>query len=222
MENIDFYLCGFKKNSPMNEFVVMLFHTTILSSIHLNTLVGLGHDTILCGFSELAKMADRNDTPKFVFAHLMIPHRPYLFGPNGELLNPSTPILEDKIENWDRDHYLGQLEFANKKIREIIEELTKTDTPPVIIIQSDHGFRDWETNIEKEFMLANFNNFKAYYFPGKGRNMEFETTTAVNSFRVFFNLYFDAEYELLEDRIFSPMLEKPYQFTDVTELLISK
>jgi len=53
-----------------------------------------------------------------------------------------------------------------------------------------------------EDLLRLHNNFKAYYFPTEGRNIEFEKTTSVNTFRVLFNLLFDDEYELLDDRIF--------------------
>ncbi len=75
-------------------------------------------------------------------------------------------------------------------------------------------------NNEYESMLRRFNNFKAYYFPEVGQNIEFETTTPVNSFRVLFNLYFDYNYDLLEDKVYSNDIDKPYQFTDVTELVI--
>jgi len=167
-------------------------------------------------------MAERNDKPKFVLLHVMLPHRPYIFGANGEPINPDFLAFDLQEENWDKDLYLGQLEFVSKKMQEAIGILTDTDDPPVIIIQSDHGIRAGKSQNEYENYLKFFNNFKAYYFPGKGRNLDFESTTAVNTFRVLFNLYFDDEYELLEDKIWGNTQEKPYQFKDVTDVLIGK
>ena len=221
MNNVDFRLCTHKTYAT-TDFEMMLIRTTMLNPIHVQIFSGNQRDNILCGFSELGKMSEINDKPKFVLAHLMIPHRPYIFGENGEVINPKFLALDNKIENWDQDLYLGQLKFANKKIQDAIEKLIETETPPVIIIQSDHGLREaeYENDYERKLML--FNNFKAYYFPQKERNLEFETTTPVNSFRVLFNLYFDDDYEILEDKIYSNSKNKPYLFQDVTKVLIRK
>jgi len=219
MKNVDFVLCA-PKNYATSEFEMMLIRTTLLNSIHVQLFSGDKRDKILCGFSELGKMSERNDNPKFVLAHLMIPHRPYLFGANGEVIIPKFLSLDNQDVNWDSDLYLGQLKFANKKMIDVVEQLTKTDTPPIIIIQSDHGMRGIEPKNLYENNLKLFNNFKSYYFPEKGRNLEFETTTPVNSFRVLFNLYFDDDYEILEDKIYSTNLKKPHEFRDVTKILI--
>jgi len=217
---VDFRLCS-TNNFATSDFVMMLIRTTIINPIHVELFSGDERDKILCGFSELAKMSNRDDKPKFVFAHIMIPHKPYIFGEHGEPLNPKILTLNDQEEALDSELYLGQLKFATKKIREVIEKLTDTDTPPIIIIQSDHGMRSGDYQNEYERYLKLFNNFKAYYFPDKGRNMEFETTTPVNTFRIFFNLYFDDNYELLEDRLYMNRNETPWQITDITEILMN-
>jgi len=221
MKNVDFYRCT-TNNYANSEFSSMLIRTTILNPIHVEMFSGDRRDRILCGFSELAEMADVNDTPKFVLSHIMNPHQPYIFGPNGEPKNPKFLTLTAEFEKKNFEDYIDQLKFVNKKMQEVVEKLTDTDTPPVIIIQSDHGMRGGLEKNTYENNLRFFNNFKAYYFPEKGRNLEFETTTPVNSFRVLFNLYFDEEYELLEDKIFFQPKNKPYQFTDVTDILIKK
>jgi len=150
----------------------------------------------------------------------LIPHRPFVFGPTGEDILPEDLKLNEKGANLEVDLYLGQLEFANVKMRNVIEKLLDTENPPVIIIQSDHGMRRDNSQGEYIQFLSGFNNFKAYYFPDEGRNIEFETTTPVNSFRILFNLYFDEEHELLEDKIYSQIEGKDYQFRDITEILI--
>jgi len=225
MKNIDFRLCTIK-NDAVSDFNLMLIRTSILNPIHVELFSNEQRDRILCGFTELAKMALRDDSPKFVLAHLMIPHRPYLFDANGEPVNPKLLTLDDEgdiaMGTWEADLYLGHLKFVNLKMKEVISKLTDTNDPPVIIIQSDHGMRGTEKQdtYEYEYVLRTFNNFKAYYFPKVGQNIEFETTSPVNSFRVLFNLYFGDEYDLLEDRIYLAPLKKPYQFTDINEILI--
>jgi len=198
---VDFRLCK-SKDLAVTEFHSMLIRTTILNPIQGNLFSSSHREKILCGFSELSGMVNRNDSPKFVLAHLMIPHQPFVFGPNGEPLIAKILTLENKKESNSTPLYLDQLQFANKKMKEVLEKLTETENPPIIIIQSDHGGRAFEHENKYEDLLRRYNNINAYYFPDEGRNMEFEKTTSVNSFRVLFNFLFDDDYELLEDRIF--------------------
>jgi len=224
MKNADLKLCGIGEFIK-SDFIMTLIRTTILNPIHVKLFGGDWRDIILCGFSELSKLSSVDEKPKFVLAHFMIPHRPYVFGPNGEHLNPRFLMLDENKANWDPDLYLGQLKFASKKTLEVIEKLLDTEEPPIIIIESDHGMRGGHrltSNTETEFYLRQFNNLKAYYFPNKGANFEFENSTPVNSFRVLFNVYFDENFPLLEDKIYFNHPETPYQLTDVTDFLIQK
>ncbi len=219
----DFVLCK-QKNLLASDFNNMLIRLTMLNLIHAKTYADDARETILCGFTELDKMADRNDKPKFVYSHIVMPHRPFIFGPNGEPIAPKFLTPDDHWGIWDTELFLGQLEFTNKKMKSVIEKLIDTNTPPIIIIQSDHGMRGAAyANNEYDINLKKFNNLKAYYFPEKGRNIEFETTTNVNSFRVLFNLYFDEQYKLLEDKIYIVGYEGwDRNSTDVTDILIKK
>jgi len=221
MKNVDYRLCT-RENLSITEFHSMLIRTTMLNPIQGKLFSSPLREQILCGFSELSNVENKSDSPKFVIAHLMIPHQPFVFGPNGEPLFPKILTLENKEESFDQDLYLGQLQFVNIKMKDVIKKLTETENPPVIIIQSDHGMRHGDTQGKYEHMLKVYNNLKAYYFPAEGRNIEFEKTTSVNSFRVFFNLYFDDEYEILEDRIFNEKLEdgKLVGLRDLTDYLI--
>jgi len=219
MENVDYKLCG-PNSYATREFNIMLIRTSILNPVHVKLFLGDNREKNLCGFYELEEMPLRNEKPKFVFTHFIIPHAPFIFGENGEVTVPAYLTLDFQYADWDPNLYLGQLKFATKKIKQVVEKLTDSDTPPIIIIQSDHGMRGGGLENDYEWGLSFFNNFKAYYFPDKGRNLEFESTTPVNSFRTLFNLYFDEDYELLEDRMYSNWPKKPYQFEDVTDILI--
>jgi len=217
MKNVDYRLCH-TSNVLDTEFISILIQTTIINPVQAQLFAKDHRDKILCGFSELSEMPNIKKSPKFVLVHLMAPHPPYVFGSNGEELLPENLGLKDIEENFNEEFYLGQLEFVNLKMKESVEKLLDTNNPPIIIIQSDHGMKESYSEDEYTKLFASFSNFKAYYFPYEGRNIEFETTTPVNSFRVLFNLYFDDEYELLEDRIFV-IDGKEYQFRDVSKIL---
>ena len=77
-------------------------------------------------------------SPNFVFAHLVIPHHPFVFGANGEELNSieaSVPPFEEyKVK------YPVQVTYINKRMEAIIDIiLSSSSRPPIIIIQGDHG-----------------------------------------------------------------------------------
>jgi len=172
-------------------------------------------DEILCTFSEIPKVKSRTTQPIFVYAHIMIPHEPYVFDANGNTVRYSE--ITDR-----KEAYLQQLEFANKKTIETIDAIsTISEKPPIIIIQSDHGERtgiDWE-NPTDDMIRRGFNNLNAYRLPGDGNSL-YETITPVNSFRVIFNEYFDADFKLLKDRSYWVKSDDvPYDLRDVTEIL---
>jgi hypothetical protein len=220
--NSDYHLCDDVNN--LNSGLVPLYmRTTMLNPIHVQFFAGDYRERILCIFSELSDIPNKNDDgPKFIFAHIMLPHQPYVFGENGE------PIQSKAINklNWDwsQERYLGQLKFANQKLQEIIPKLLESDNEPIIIIQSDHGMRhgldDWD-NPTKDFLEKRHGSIKSYYFPGGVKNLLFENTTAVNTFRIIFNQYIDPNIELLPDKIFLSKEKFPPFFTDVTEILFN-
>lgn len=161
--------------------------------------------------------------PKFVFVHILLPHDPFVFDKN------CNPISEEVVNKHDHIfNYLKQLQCANKKITGVIHDiLKKSKTPPVIILQSDEGpfpmknliskDQSWssatDTALREKFPILN-----AYYFPNASPSALYDSISPVNSFRVLFNTYFDANYPLLPDKqyIFQDQ-RNYYKFTDVTE-----
>jgi hypothetical protein len=118
--------------------------------------------------------------PKFVYAHLTAPHEPYVINAEGEFeYNLSV-----------RPGYGEQLTYIDQRIIPIIETiLKKSKTPPIIILQGDHG-RDMEDRMQ----ILN-----AYYLPNGGKQKIYSTITPVNSFRVIFDYYFNGDYPFLDD-----------------------
>ena len=61
------------------------------------------------------------EEPVFVWSHIMLPHYPLIFGPNGEPITPGTSLLtmnhpEYTDNSWDvKQQFVQQIQFANKK-----------------------------------------------------------------------------------------------------------
>ena len=147
--------------------------------------------------------------PEYVHGHIRLPHYPYVYNQNGEHVYDIDPT--------NKNAYLEQLIFADKKTLELVDSIQNRSAESVIIIMSDHGFRqyiNWEEP-EKEDFIRGFNTISAFYFPGKTNSIPSEVS-AVNTFRIFFNTYFDTNYEILEDRHIWYTDDKPYDFEDIS------
>jgi len=150
----------------------------------------------------------------------LLPHPPFIFGPNGEQVSVKT--LEWGQEWKDKTGYLNQIKFANLKIKEIVSEiLQNSDHDPIIILQGDHGssYTMDRENPTNEMIYERMSILNAYYLPDNGKNALYDTITPVNSFRVIFNSYFNGTYDLLEDGIYFSTNERPFDFTDKTQVL---
>jgi hypothetical protein len=182
---------------------------------------------------ELQRLDDPASMPGdyFVFAHIIIPHPPFVFGPNGEQRTPNTThLLGDGDEYRGRREeyiqgYRDQAKFIDSQIQPVIDSiLSKSKTPPVIIIQADHGpgaYLIWEspeqTNLQERFSILN-----AYYLPAGGEADLYPTITPVNSFRVVLNQLFGEDLDLLPDKNYFTTWKRPYEFIDVTDQVQSR
>lgn len=128
---------------------------------------------------------------KFTFAHLIVPHPPYSFGPNGEPVsfNDGAPFAERAKA------YSDQALFINREILKVVDAIiSKSKVPPVIVIQGDHGpLPDLSINGQEKMPILN-----AYYLPGAEKTL-YPTITPVNTFRVILDSYFHQNLPLLKD-----------------------
>jgi hypothetical protein len=201
IKDADLYFSFYEKN--MYAFLLGDFYMTLLNTTMLRPLYkyffdkyysGHNRGAVLSTFHKLEKVPGMR-SPKFVFAHIMTPHEPFIFGPSGE-------TIDKKYQNdWKNKHiYLGQYLFTCKKVLRLIDVLLeKSKTPPVIILQSDHGPRSRK---DKGIFLGDAWEwiFNAFYLPGDGRKILYDSISPVNTFRLIFNHYFHTNYDRLNDR----------------------
>ena len=144
--------------------LVLLDEAGMIDGIH-PTSAQNRRNTILYQLKTL-KNLPADPGPKFVFAHLLIPHWPFIFGPNGESLLGSD-FVETARGVSDQEYfegYRGQTIFTSNQILDVVSEIIqKSDVPPIIVLQGDHG--PAHAGVEARMAILN-----AYYFPG-GRQL---------------------------------------------------
>ncbi len=175
---------------------------------------------------KLARLKELGSTqqPTFVFAHFLVPHDPFVFDENGNCKG-----AEEASSISLRQNYLGQLQYANSLLTELLESLLSQPGPkPIIIIQADEGpyparFRkdedgfQWASASAAE-MRQKMRILNAYYFPDTDNRMFYDSITPVNTFRLMLNTYFNANLQLLPDLNFAiPNNDDRYGFFDVTD-----
>jgi len=218
------------KLQRLSEFFSILFKTTIFFPI----AVALGMDDrreeiarrVLYKFDALSEIPKIHE-PTFVFAHMIIPHSPYVFDRNGNFLT------ETQVNNRSRrENYLEQLIFTNMKIKILIDKiLLNSDIKPIIILQADEGtfpnryinegpsFK-WEHATEEE-LKEKMGILNAYYLPEIDFDVLYPSITPVNSFRLIFRHYFGLNLKMLPDKMYAFVDEnRLYSFFDVTNKII--
>jgi len=191
------------------DFTQKFLETTVLAPALKNKVaVSGGQGRVLQTLKTLSDVPTIQG-PKFIFAHVLLPHHPFLFGPGGEKTTSGKATKETQAAK-----YIDQLQFTNKKILWLIDELiSKSERPPVIILQSDEGPGEEEKPILEiaKYKKKHRDTVKwrirchilnAFYWPGVHPDIFYKTMTPVNTFRLLFNSYFGTHYELLEDRTY--------------------
>jgi hypothetical protein len=211
-------------NGNWNEFFLVVVKTSMLSVLQ-RYITGSARYKVSNAFHELASPIG-DDAPKFVFAHIICPHPPYLFNQDGSAANDAELRMYGRV--WDnKDAYLNQLKYANTCMERIIDSLLAADHEPVIVVQADHGtatsFSEVEawTNPDAEAARERFAILNAYYLPHPNRDGTTipRAITPVNSFRLVLASVFGVPIGLLDDRCYFSSTGTPYRFRDMTSIV---
>lgn len=191
-----------KKSTLINEFYMMLLKTTMLRVLYEWYINEKYYNyyyrkKTLYIFEELEKIPPLKG-PKFVFVHIESPHWPFVFNQDG---GPVDPRHFTDLKN--KKYYLDQYIFITKKVKHLIEVLiNQSSSPPVIVVQSDHGPRGfgpgggyYQLDVGIEWQRI----FNGYYLPDKNHQGLYPSISPFNTFRLIFNLYFNADYPMLKD-----------------------
>lgn len=234
IKNADVYVSteydfGEFENAVVSSTPISLF-VKLLPIVQKVDALSLFRSRILNTFEKLSEMPKTQQSPKFVFVHIMSPHPPFVFNQKGEEIDHiesaggfdgSHLISEEGITKEEYVKLYGdQARFISDKTILMVEAiLAKSDKEPMIVVQADHGpgsELDWESyensNLEERTSILN-----AYYLPGDGEQYLYDSITPVNSFRIIFNHYFGTNYELLGDESFFSTWSQPYKLIKITD-----
>jgi hypothetical protein len=216
LEDADVFFTPPPFSAGMTEFETLFMQTTLalhaqdLGWVDLDEIVGQNfRDRTLLVFDSMADIA-RMPEPTFAYIHVISPHPPFVFGPDGEHTDPAGFWNEDKRypSGLYAEGYQNQMTFLNQKLLEAMDTLiAESETPPIIILQGDHG--PWHQPREKRFWILN-----AYYLPGHQDRL-FSKISPVNTFRYIFNAYFGGNYDMLPNVSYFSPVPMLYEFSEV-------
>jgi hypothetical protein len=179
---------------------------------------------VLAKFDRLGEVPSIEE-PTFVFAHMFVPHPPFVFNRDGSLATSRQLHGKDP-----KTGYADQLIATNDMLRQLIDRLLEeSEVPPIIILQADEGpyperLRTDADSFELEDaseaeLREKMRIFNAYYVPPADQDRFYPTITPVNSFRLVFNVCFGTDFELLPDRCYVRCSDDKPQYLDVTDIV---
>ncbi|GFM28751.1 uncharacterized protein PY1_contig-05-145 [Novosphingobium sp. PY1] len=84
-------------------------------------------------FEQLTELS-RSSEKKFIFAHFLLPHPPYVLNPDG-----TCKSIEDARRLGRRESYVDQVKYSNDQLIKLIDSILSGARPATIILQADEG-----------------------------------------------------------------------------------
>ena len=211
----------------INETLALVLQTTLLRGYISEIMADAYREDRRSVFKEVSSSRVLQKSPKFVLGHIMMPHPPFVFGPDGEE-RKKIKWGDWGIDVWaDKTGYINQLIYVNKLTINMIDQiLANSEDPPIIIIQGDHGPASFQKsnsswiNPDDYLIKERTSILNTYFLPNGDTDLLYDSITPVNTFRVVLNSYFGRNYVLLNDKSFWGdvyMNRESFSWFDVTE-----
>lgn len=187
----------------VDDFAIMLLDQSMFrvfaSSYKSNdSTTDIYRGMILLTLSQITELDDI-PSPKFVYAHILSPHTPFMFDEFGR------PVDSRNKFNWN--YYLGQHKFISNRIDEVVEKILEQSDParpPIIVLQSDHGARNRDISVLDAVYLQNYPEdlmysiLNALYLPGYDYSQLSEDMNPIHTFEIILNHYMQAGVKVEE------------------------
>lgn len=184
-------------------------------------------DALEFGFEALADLGKRTAKPRFIFAHILAPHPPFVFRADG-----SRRPREGPFGFWDGSHflehygnadayragYVDQVQWLNRRLLDLLDKLSKDY---IVILQSDHGSKVGvdQVSMQKTDLREAFGVLAAYRFP-EAMNVELPADVRpTNALRAVVSALTGEPLPPLPGRSFYSPFDRPTEFVDVTDAL---
>ena len=205
--------------TPMKAFTPLLGHFAFIPNRRSHAeLTNYTFDTL----AQISQTPSRS--PRFVFAHIVAPHPPFVFDAAGNLRNSDRPFTFFDGNDFPGDStayrqgYTGQLLYINTRLMETMDAiLARSSRPVVLILTGDHGPGMWTNFLSADHtcLEERFSAFTALYLPGVDPSSVPDDLSSVNIFRFVLNAYLGTQFSLLENRNYFNFYTL-YSFEDVT------
>lgn len=163
-------------------------------------------------FAELPKQAAKPG-PKFVFAHMLCPHYPYVFDAQGR--------RTEGIPDENTRGYTAQIEGLNRQLLPMLAEIqAKSARPPIIVIQADHGavWLPYSSDPARE-VRQRLGILHALLVPESIRQQLDPAISPVNSFRLILKEVLGLPIDRIPDEHFLVTYETLTKPVNVTKLV---
>ena len=212
----------------VNDFTFVTWHRTPFRPLIEYLKLNNDQRQIAGSFRYLAEqlaLKKKNRKPRFVFAHILAPHRPYLFKSDGTPISLIGEVKNLSVEDAKKA-YCSYLEYVNRMIIKALSGIEKSQRP-IVIIQGDHG-SCLSFSVpglkEKDRHWAALAVLNAYFVPEELKRKLSRDTTPVNTFRLLFSHLFNMELPKLKGRAFYMNKGNMLDFVEipVSELALRK
>lgn len=220
--------------APVSLFEASLLKKTPLALLPwLDEVQSIRHRGHLeSAFRALKELASPGQKPKFVMAHLLTPHPPFVLDADGR---PTEPKGGFAISDGDdymrlvagpteyREGYSGKVQHTAKELLKVVDALLSGSkgNPPIIIIQGDHGSKLGVSHksLEETDVREGFSCFYALFVPPSVPVTLPKGDASVNTFRRIFTAMGAKNLLPLEPRSWYSSFDRPLDFIDVTNRL---
>jgi hypothetical protein len=222
----DVCICG---RPGFSELEHEALRATPLSALPLSRWTYDAHRTkTLDGFKAVEDLSGER-TPKFVFAHIIIPHPPFVFGADGQAPRQSRPFSFQDGDQFQgpREEYVqgyrDQTRYLVTRLTALVERLmARPGAAPVIVMHGDHGPRSTmgtERGSQSD-LHERMSIFAAYAFPGIPPGDGDPSISAVNVARTLARHYLGVDAPNLPDASYFSTWEAPYRFIPVGSVTV--
>lgn len=178
--------------------------------------------------------SDPQQGGRFIFAHILVPHDPFIFNVDG---SSSAYSGVDGLGKPVKEKYIGQVEFINSQLTKIIQSIQKNSNgSAVVLLNADEGpypqnlndtfmtpqsadttslelttTEEDMTSWTKDWLEMKFGIQQAVHIP-KATAEDLSNLSSVNMFRIVLNRYAGYELPYLPDCKFGFTKGSRYEF----------
>lgn len=214
--------------APLGSFDHQVLRATTLGQFTAEWQRRAHHAGLRAIFEALPGPPPPGGAPRFVFAHVMAPHTPFVMDETGAY-RPSGHYLYSVLDNglaldfhlgegWYASRYVRQLRGVNALALAAIDRILSTSPDAVILLHGDHGSGSRRSlDRRTEDLRERYAILQAVRIPGAPPGAVGPTFSPVNTMRLVANTYFSAGLPMLEDHTFSTDYGPGYSIRQVPE-----